>query len=202
MKLKEMMTTTGWLLVAGFLLGSFGAGIYLINVASAKVDPPDDQDIKVALKTNKNRKGRSKPVMNARRTPKLSPKTRVMGIAKNLSLSKGKKKLNLGALKGAAMPGTGHKPLALTNMAGPKREEDAKDRTEYDNIKKDRRLQRDKRRYEKMDERISRLEQRLEALKNDSSKSAQAKRLEKSIERLKTRKLDLQKRLKEAGEIQ
>ncbi|MBU1535816.1 hypothetical protein KKF84_10885, partial [Myxococcota bacterium] len=108
----------------------------------------------------------------------------------------------LNAFKSINMPGTGNRPFGLTNKAGPGKDEGkAKNKEEYDEIKKDRRLKRDKRRYEKMDERILRLEQRLETLKNDSAKSAQAKRLEKSIERLKNRKVELQKRLKESGEI-
>jgi hypothetical protein len=202
MNIKSSFKNIGWVVAISFMIGSFAAGIILMNRAGETVEPPSKEDVKLAgiLKTRSRKKDRKKLKKKAPEKRKLINKK-----SKPLKSSlKSKTKITLPTALGKTMPGTGNRPLELLNKKDKKdkREERAKTGKEYDDIKKQRRLKRDKRRFKRMPDRISRLEKRLEVLNNDGNKSAQADRLKKSIARLKTRKEELERRLQDEGELE
>ncbi len=225
MKLVAFIKSSTWILTGILGLTALIGSTWLVMEADSVATPPDNKEIKLAyerkLKEKKNSRanrrrlnrqnrritGRKRPKVKSSKIRKRKSKIRKRkskirkrkkvkkNIKKKNSLKKmsikGKSgKFNMPRVPGGRMPGTGNKPLKKQTMGREKNKA-------YENKLQDARLRRDKRRYERMDARIDRLNKRIETLRENGT-PAQRERLKRSIKRLENRKIKLKERLEEA----
>ncbi|MDA3863997.1 MAG: hypothetical protein PF689_09055 [Deltaproteobacteria bacterium] len=211
MKFLKIMKSGTWILTGMLGLTALIGSTWLVMEADSVATPPDNKEIKLAYERKLNEKKNSRANrrklnrQNRRITGKKRPEVKSSKIRKRSRVKKDIKrksslkkmsikgksgKFNMPRIPGARMPGTGNEKLKKQTMGKEKSEA-------YENKLQDARLRRDKRRYERMDARIDRLNKRIETLKENGT-PAQQERLKRSIERLQKRKTKMKERLEEA----